>query len=247
MVPHGVRWLVRRSVPPAIRRLYAEARRRARDRVAGVSFDVSCGGDGWPVYAEIEQVVRRGQLFENKLANLRLGTAGIDRSLIAPGSYWSFWRRVGAPSSGRGYRESRTLVEGRLVPEVGGGLCQLSSMLYHLALVGGLEIVERHPHSVDIYREEDRYAPLGADATVVWGFKDLRFRNPGAFPVAITCFVDGDRLVGRLHGDTADAFAREVSFEREALAPGRVRVTTTVDGERCDVTEYVQKPGLRTE
>lgn len=247
MAAGGVRRLVRRSVPPAIRRLYAEARRRARDRVAGVSFDATRGGDDWPVYAEIEQIVRSGQSVENKLTNLRLGTAAIDRSLIAPGGYWSFWRRVGVPSAGCGYRESRTLVEGRLVPEVGGGLCQLSGMLYHLALVGGLEIVERHPHSIDIYSEEERYAPLGADATVVWGFKDLRLRNPHPFPAAISCYVDGERLVGRLRGEGADFLAREVSFEREPLVPGRVRVSTMVDGERCDVTEYVQKPGLRIE
>jgi vancomycin resistance protein VanW len=119
----------------------------------------------------------------------------------------------------------------------------LSGLLYHLALVGGLEIVERHAHSVDIYREHERYTPLGADATVVWGFKDLRLRNPYPFAVAITCFLDGMRLVGQLRSPEAGP-ALEVSFVREQLAPARVRVETLVGGSRRGVTEYEQRPGL---
>ena len=116
-------------------------------------------------------------------------------------------------------------------------------MLYHLALVGGLEIVERHPHSIDIYREEDRYAPLGADATVVWGFKDLRLRNPYPSAVSITCFLDRMRLVAQLRSLGA-ARPLDVVFVREQLAPARVRVETLVGGSRRGLTEYEQRPGL---
>jgi vancomycin resistance protein VanW len=56
-------------------------------------------------------------------------------------------------------------------------LCQLSGMLYIALLKAGLEITERHHHSIDIYTEESRYTPLGSDATVVYGYKDLRFKN----------------------------------------------------------------------
>ena len=246
MLAPAVRSLVRRRVPFEVRQLYAETRRRCRDAVRGSRFGRESGGGDWPVYAELAQPIVPGQLYENKLANLGRAIASIDRSLIEPGARWSFWKQVGKPSATNGYVEGRTIVEGRLVCQVGGGLCQLSGLLYHLALVGGLEIVERHAHSVDIYREHERYTPLGADATVVWGFKDLRLRNPYPFAVAITCLLDGMRLVGRLRSRERVP-SLDVSFVREQIAPGRVRVETLVAGGRRQITEYDQRPGLRVQ
>jgi vancomycin resistance protein VanW len=43
--------------------------------------------------------------------------------------------------------------------------------------VANLEIIERYSHSLDIYTDENRYSPLGCDATVVFAYKDLRIRN----------------------------------------------------------------------
>jgi vancomycin resistance protein VanW len=168
----------------------------------------------------------------------------IDQSLINPGSYWSFWGRIGKPSAGNGFVVGRNIVEGRLVRQVGGGLCQLSSLVYHLALLGGLEIVERHPHSIDIYRENERFTPLGADATVVWGFKDLRLKNPYHFAISMSCFLDDKRLAGQLRSEETIP-SLEVSFLREVITPGRVRVSTVIGGQTQAITEYEQKPGLR--
>ena len=61
----------------------------------------------------------------------------------------------------------------------------MSGLIYYVSLMAGLEVLERHPHSRDIYDDQTRYAPLGADATVAYGFKDLRVLNlflPGLFP-----------------------------------------------------------------
>jgi vancomycin resistance protein VanW len=64
--------------------------------------------------------------------------------------------------------------------------------------MAGLEVLERHPHSRDIYDDHTRYAPLGADATVAYGFKDVRVLNCLSFPVCfrvsvrqskVTCWV----------------------------------------------------------
>jgi len=63
-----------------------------------------------------------------------------------------------------------------LALDYGGGLCQLSGIIYHAVLEAGLEILERHPHSLDIYTATTRYTPLGSDAAVVYGHKDLRFK-----------------------------------------------------------------------
>jgi len=57
-----------------------------------------------------------------------------------------------------------------------------------------MEVLERHPHSRDIYDDQTRYAPLGADATVAYGFKDLRVLNPYRFPVCFRASVTPARV-----------------------------------------------------
>lgn len=129
------------------------------------------------------QPIRPGATFENKLANLQLASSAITGIQLQPGEIFSFWEVVGRPSNRRGYRASRNIVRGQLSSEVGGGLCQVSGIIYQLCLMAGLEIRERYPHSLDIYTEAERFAPLGADATVVFGYKDLRLANPFPFPL----------------------------------------------------------------
>ena len=45
------------------------------------------------------------------------------------------------------------------------------------------KVTERHNHSVDLYTDETRFAPLGTDATVFYGFKDLRIVNDTPAPL----------------------------------------------------------------
>jgi vancomycin resistance protein VanW len=94
------------------------------------------------------------------------------------------------------------LLGGELVVDFGGGLCQLSGVLYWLSLKAGLTILERHPHSRDIYRDHDRYAPLGADATVAYGFKDLRILNNLAAAICFRVSIDRDTMSASLCSTT---------------------------------------------
>ncbi|HEU4560582.1 MAG TPA: VanW family protein [Longimicrobium sp.] len=238
-----LRLLARRAVPLEVRKSIANARRTARDRARGIAFGDARGGGEWPVRVELCQRVMPSPVIEAKLANLRLGSSCLDGSVIEPGGRWSFWHYVGRPNSARGFVAGRNIVDGRLMKQIGGGLCQLSSLLYHLSLLGGLEVEERHAHSLDIYREEDRFTPLGADATVVWGVKDLRLRNPHPFAVSIFCRVEGTRLIGELRGE-GELPPHAVDFFRAPAGTGRVRVWTVVDGAHVRETEYEQRPGL---
>jgi len=138
-------------------------------------------------------------LFENKIHNIRLAISRVVPPVLEHGEEFSFWRFAGVPTADNGYREGAMFVNRRVTTSLGGGLCQLSGLIYNLALLSGLRIVERHNHSIDAYGEE-RYIPLGHDATVAYGRKDLRFLNPHPFPVTLELDVDERRAWGAVRG-----------------------------------------------
>ncbi|MFN5417810.1 MAG: VanW family protein [Flavobacteriia bacterium] len=133
----------------------------------------------------IVQEIKKNHHFENKLVNIDLGIQSIQDVTIYPNQIFSFWKMVPKPSAKNNFQQSRNIIDGKLSEDIGGGLCQLSSIIYHCALISGLKITERHNHSVDLYEEKDRFTPLGSDATVVYGYKDLRFQNNFNFPIQI--------------------------------------------------------------
>lgn len=110
-----------------------------------------------------------------KIANLRVACEALDGLRLAPGAVFSFWRQIGRPTRARGYVEGRMLQSGTLSPAVGGGLCQLSTALYEVALQANLTILERHAHSRIV--PGPNAAKAGRDATVAWNYVDLRFAS----------------------------------------------------------------------
>jgi len=113
----------------------------------------------------------------NKVANLRLAVARLDGIVLRPGELLSFWRLVGRPTRRRGYWEGMVLCEGRIVPGVGGGLCQLSNLIYWVALHTQLTVVERWRHNYDVFPDTGRTQPFGSGATVSCNYIDLQIRN----------------------------------------------------------------------
>jgi vancomycin resistance protein VanW len=139
-------------------------------------------------YANVlTQPIHQNEYAENKIYNLSRGIESLNDITIYPNEIFSFWQIVGQPSLKTGYRMSRNIISGVIKEDYGGGLCQLSGILYHLAMISGMQIKERYNHSVDLYhnKEAERFAPLGSDATVVYGYKDLKFQNPYSFPIQI--------------------------------------------------------------
>jgi vancomycin resistance protein VanW len=59
-----------------------------------------------------------------------------------------------------------------------------------------MEVVEWHPHFLDLYTEATRFTPLGLDATVVWGHKDLRLRDSSLRPFAFMFELSSDQIIG---------------------------------------------------
>ena len=147
-----------------------------------------------PLWTETEPAERF--LVAGKINNLRLAVRRLDGVEIPAGEVFSFWKHVGRASRFRGYVAGRELREGCIIPNVGGGLCQISNALYDAALRADLEMIERHPHTQVI---AGSLAEKGRDATVFWNYIDLRFRSANA--LRIEASLDAEHLTVRFKGE----------------------------------------------
>jgi len=114
---------------------------------------------------------------ENKVVNLRLAVEKLDGILLQPGETFSYWKCIGHPSARKGYLPGMILRNGKLEAGVGGGLCQLSNLVFFMALHTPLTVVERHRHGYDVFPDSDRKQPFGSGATCSYPHCDLMIRN----------------------------------------------------------------------
>lgn len=150
-----------------------------------------------------------------QIHNIERAAHAIEGVRIRPGAIFSFNRVVGACSTDRGYVPAPAIIEGKLEESPGGGVCQVSSTLYNAALLAGLRIVERHPHSYPV-----RSVPPGRDATIVWGGPDLRFKNTLRDPITIRARISGGRLLIQIMGKRSVRPTTRLSIETEdAIRP----------------------------
>jgi vancomycin resistance protein YoaR len=146
----------------------------------------------------------------NRTHNLRLVSRMLNGAFVKPGEVFSFNGWVGERNASDGFREAIVYKYGKMEKDIGGGLCQVSSTLYNVALLSGLPIMQRSHHSLTVH-----YVPLGRDATVYWGTHDLRFRNDTSTPLYIRTRVSRAAL-------TIEAWG-------EAPLGRKVQVTSTAD------------------
>ena len=117
------------------------------------------------------------ELQRNKVVNLCLAVEKLDGVLLRPGETLSYWRLIGKPSARRGYLPGMVLFLGRIGSDVGGGLCQLSNLIFWMTLHTDLTVVERYRHSHDVFPDAHRTQPFGTGATCAYPHRDLMLRN----------------------------------------------------------------------
>lgn len=116
--------------------------------------------------------------------NIELSAQAINNIIIGAGDIFSFNTTVGPSDAAHGYQSAPEAVEGKLVPGIGGGICQTSSTLYNAIDQLGVAYVEKHHHSIHV-----GYVPTGRDATVSYGGVDFRFQNTTGVPLLLKAIV----------------------------------------------------------
>lgn len=152
----------------------------------------------WKEETSLSLPIFESPLKEGKLHNLRIAIAYLQNRVLLPGRIFSFWYEIGNPTIQKGYKEGRVIRKGQVGKEIAGGLCQLSGIIYYLALELGLTILERYPHSRDLYTEKTRFTPLGTDASVVYPTKDLRILNSFSYPLLFEWELSDTKLTFRI-------------------------------------------------
>lgn len=117
---------------------------------------------------------------ENRNGNLRKACGMLDGLVLQPGQELSYNEALGPRTKELGWLPAPAYSGTKLVDSPGGGICQVSSTLYLASVYSELTIVERRNHGYPV-----SYIPLGMDATVSWGFADLKIRNDSPMPVKI--------------------------------------------------------------
>jgi vancomycin resistance protein YoaR len=152
-----------------------------------------------------------------RIHNVAVTAATIQNQLLAPGDVFDYSQIIRQTEKRFGYQEAPVIYNGKLVPGIGGGICQVSSTLYNAVLRAGLQIIERRNHSLPV-----SYVPLGQDATYATGYINFRFRNSSDHFLLIRTSIENNTLVIKLFG----TIQQEKTYEITSQIVERIQPST---------------------
>ena len=161
--------------------------------------------------------------------------------VIQPGEVLSFDEVTGPRTAAQGYYLAPMYIRSRIELSPAGGACQVSTTLYNAALLAGLEIVEREPHS-----RPCSYVPYGRDATVAWGAVDLKFRNNLDHPIILHQEVDrtsAGTITFEIFGHPRDRVYVEIGNAYSWIGRTESMTTYIVDTSLAPGEEVVEDSG----
>ncbi len=165
-----------------------------------------------PLYRNLRNVDM--WLQQNKVENLKIALNRVNGILIKPGETFSYWKSIGNPTRFKGYKKGMNLYYGSFRAEIGGGLCQLSNLIYWMALHTPLTVIERHRHSSDVFPDSNRTQPFGSGATCVYNYRDLQISNETNETYQINIRIEDNHLIGEIRTDMKPYLKYKV-YEKE--------------------------------
>ncbi|MDF1496772.1 MAG: VanW family protein, partial [Patescibacteria group bacterium] len=153
------------------------------------------------------------EMQENKITNLKIAAAKLDGVVIEPGQTLSFWKMVGKPMKSKGYLDGMVLQNGKVTAGIGGGLCQLTNLIFWMSLHTPLSVIERWRHGYDVFPDVKRDQPFGSGATCAYPNIDLQIKNNTSQKFQLKLTVTDEYLIGEWVSDKEVEFRYEV-YER---------------------------------
>jgi vancomycin resistance protein YoaR len=149
-----------------------------------------------------------------RIHNISASAQTMQDLLLAPGEIFDYSQIIRQTEKKLGYQEAPVIYNGKLVPGIGGGICQVSTTLYNAVLRAGLQIIERRNHSLPI-----SYVPLGQDATYATDYINFRFKNSTEHYLLIRTSVVNNKLTVKLFGTLQQEKTYEVKSNIVKIIP----------------------------
>ncbi|WP_172894156.1 VanW family protein [Micromonospora purpureochromogenes] len=161
-----------------------------------------------------------GGLSSPRSQNIVQAAKDVDGTVVKPGETFSLNGHTGERGYDQGYKDAPVIVNGKLVPGVGGGVSQFTTTLFNASYYAGLEDVEHKPHSFYF----SRY-PAVIESTIFWPDLDFKFRNNTPHGVLIdTSYTSSTITVSMWSTKIYDSVKTEYGPRRNITAPKTVHL-----------------------
>jgi len=171
----------------------------------------------------------------------------VDGAIVKPGEVFSLNGHTGPRGYAEGYKDAAVILNGKLVPGVGGGVSQFTTTLFNAAYYAGLEDVEHKPHSYWY----SRY-PSVIESTIYYPTLDLKFRNNTPYGILIdTSWTSSSITVSIWSTKYYDSVTTVWSEKRNITTPKTVYLepgpnciaTSGINGFTQDAWRIIRKDG----
>lgn len=171
----------------------------------------------------------------------------VDGTVVKPGETFSLNGHTGERSYQQGYYDAPVILDGKLVPGVGGGTSQFTTTLFNATYYAGLEDVEHKPHSYWF----SRY-PAVIESTIFYPNLDFKFRNNTEYGVLIdTSYTSSSVTVSIWSTKIYDSVKTEYGPRRNITKPKLIHLepgpsciaTNGIDGFTQDAFRVITKDG----
>jgi vancomycin resistance protein YoaR len=188
-----------------------------------------------------------GGLSSPRSQNIVQAAKDVDGTIVKPGETFSLNAHTGERGYDQGYQDAPVIVDGKLVPGVGGGVSQFTTTLFNASYYAGLEDVEHKPHSYWF----DRY-PAVIESTIFWPDLDFKFRNNTPYGVLIdTSHTSNTITVSMWSTKIYDSVKTEYGPRRDITKPKTIHLppgpeciaSNGIDGFSQDAYRVIRKDG----
>ena len=160
--------------------------------------------------------------------NITLASEAVSGTVVLPGETFSILDAIGGTTAEKGYQSAGAYVNGEVVDDIGGGICQVSSTLYNAVVKAGLNTTERHNHSMTV-----SYVELGEDAMISYPSSDFKFENNSEGSILVRMWYSRNTVHAEVYG--IPLLEDGVRLEM---------VATQTEELAVPETEYVEDPTL---
>ncbi|MGG7143013.1 VanW family protein [Clostridium nigeriense] len=176
---------------------------------------------------------------DGRVKNMEIAASTINGTIVMPGEEFSYNALIGDTTPEKGYEKANTYVGNEIVPDYGGGICQVSTTLYRAVMRANIRSTERTNHSLTV-----SYSEPGLDATVANPYLDYKFVNTYDFPIYIQGYVSGGVVNFSIYGNVEAMGNKTYELVNEILEKYDPEVKYEEDSTMEEGTEKVVSYGM---